>query len=169
MIPGNGYSLGSQPNGNDLDEIRSKGVVRIAALAARLNGKERPDPAIFKERMAQITKNYMLSYEDANEVLSDATMALKKGKDAYTYLKEGKPSYSVRTGKWMGYLKNITQQEYESAFREIHLSDEGQEAVLDKPFNNSGYTAEQKTDVINNGKRPNNSDKDLATGIGKVF
>lgn len=169
MIPGSGYSLGSQPNGNDLDEIRSKGVVRIAALAARLNGKDKPDPAIFKERMGQITKNYMLSEQDANEILSDATMALRKGKDAYTYLKEGKPSYSVRTGKWMGYLKNITPKEYESAFREIHLSDEGQEAVLDKPFDNSGYTAEQKTDVINKGKRPNSSQADLASGLGKVF
>lgn len=167
MIPGSGYTLGSPPN--DLDEIRAKGVVRIAALAARLNGKDKPDPAVFKERMGQITKNYMLSDEDANEVLSDATMALRKGKDSYTYLKEGKPSYSVKTGKWMKYLNNITPQEYESANREIHLGDQSQEALLDKPNDNSGYTPEAKEAVILKGKRPNNSSADLASGIGKVF
>lgn len=167
MIPGNGYAMGNPPN--DLDEIRAKGVVRIAALAARLNGKDKPDPAIFKERMGQITKNYMLTDQDANEVLSDATMALKKGKDGYTYLKEGKPSYSVRTGKWMGYLKNITPEEYESANREIHLSDQSQQDLLDKPFDNSGYTPQSKAETVLKGKRPNSGSVDLASGIGKVF
>jgi hypothetical protein len=169
MLPG-GYTLGQQPNGNDLDEIRSKGVMRIAALAARLNGgKDKPDPAIFQERVSQISKNYLLSADDVNEVLSDATMAFKKGVQPYDYLKNGKPSFSVRTGKWMKYLNNITPEEYQSVDREIHLSDESQGNLLDKPFDNSGYSEGGKEAVIMKGKRPNSSAADLATGLGKVF
>lgn len=168
MIPGDGYSL--TPSNDDYNTIRAKGLLRITALADWMNSETRPHPETIERRLKSYAKDYMLSQEEVGEILSDASMALKKGKKAYDYVKEGKPSFSRNAGTYMKYLKNITPEEFESVKRETALSREGQGFVLDSPGSNSDYTPEQRSKVIASGKRPHYTAGEAAAGtFGKVF
>lgn len=146
--------LSYQPPNEDYDRIRSQGVMRIAALAQRLNDNPRIAPEVFKERMKDITDNYFLSEEDAGEVLSDVSMALKKGKTAFDYVREGQPSFSVKTGRWLKYLKGVDPKEYESVWRSVHLSREAQEKLLNDPAGMvQDYAPGEKEAILAKGQR----------------
>lgn len=168
MLPDGRRSLLS--NGNDVDEIRAKGMLRITALAEWLNSDVRPDGEMVQRRLKTYAKDYMMSEEEVSEILSDAAMAVKAGKKGADYIKQGKPSFSSKAGKYMQYLKNLTPQEYESVQREIGLSKDAQVSVLDNEFNNNEYSPEQREKVIVAGKRPNYTAKENMKGdLGRVF
>jgi len=168
MLPDGRRSLLS--NGNDVDEIRAKGMLRITALAEWLNSDVRPDGEMVQRRLKSYAKDYMMSEEEVTEILSDASMALKKGKKGAEYIMQGKPSFSSKAGKYMQYLKHLTPQEYASVQREISLSKDGQQLLLDSPGKEVSYTEDQRNKVIKSGKRPNFTQDELARGeFGKVF
>lgn len=157
--------LSYQPSNDDYDRIRSQGVMRIAALAERLNSNPKIDSGIFKERMGEIVKNYLLTEEDASEVLSDVTMAMKKGKSAYDYLKGGQPAFSPRIGNWLKYLKGVDVREYESALREMHLGEDTRKNLLSNPYGMvQDYAPGERERIIASGKRPSMSERDVADG-----
>ena len=157
-------------NGNDMDEIRAKGMLRIAALAEWLNSDVRPNPEMVQRRLNSYAKDYMLSAEDINEIWGDVNMAVKKGKKGFDYVREGKPSFSQKAGNYMKYLKNITPKEYESIKREISLSNEGQSMLLENPGVLKTMTGEQKQAAYDRGRIPNITEEDYAGGkMGSNF
>lgn len=168
MTTGGGITLASNSK-NDIDEIRAKGIARVVGLAEWLNSNPRPHPDTVKDRIMEFQKDFQLSEEDVMNALSDATMAIQKGKSGYDYIREGKPSHFVNIGRYLSYLKGMTQKEYESAKREGFLSDEAKKRLLSNPNTDKGMSEEQKQAVINSGKRPNASSEDLARGFGRVF
>lgn len=156
---------------NDQDEIKSKGMVRIAALAEWMNSGVRPRPDMIERRIKSYAKDFRMSEDEVKEMLSDATMAIRKGKTAYQYLTEGQPSHFLNAGKYMKYLKGLKQDEMESVKREIALSDEGQKLLLQNPNQVTNYTEEEKDKIrATGGAVPNYSMQDYVRGrIGKQF
>lgn len=155
---------------NDQDELKSKGMVRIAALAEWMNSGVKPRPDMIERRIKGYAKDYQMSEQEVKEMLSDASMAIKKGKTAYQYLKDGQPSHFLNAGKYMKYVRNITPEEYQSVQREISLSSEGQKMVLDSPDQARNYSKDEKQEVINSGKRPNFTVGEMVAGkLGQVF
>lgn len=168
MLPGGNTTLLN--NGNDRDEIRAKGLLRITALAEWMNGKVRPRPEMIEERINRFSKDYMMNIEDVKELLSDASMSIQKGVSAYDYLKGGKPSFSRKAGTYMKYLGNLTPDEYKSVTREIALSPDGQNLVIDNQFTNRNISADERQAIIDKGKRPNFTEEEYNRGeFGKVF
>lgn len=158
---------------NDGDDIKGKGMVRIAALAEWMNsgiGGQVPRADMIERRIKGYAKDYNMGEQEVKELLSDASMAIKKGKTAYQYLTEGQPSHYLKAGQYMKSVRGITPDEFKSVQREISLSTEGQKAVLDSPNQTKNYAEGEKEAVINTGKRPNMSVGEVVAGrIGKVF
>lgn len=169
MLPGGNTTLLN--NGNDRDEIRAKGLLRITALAEWMNSNEaRPRPEMIAERINRFSKDYMMNVEDVKELLSDASMSIQKGVSAYDYLKGGKPSFSRKAGTYMKYLSNLKPEEYASVTREIGLSPEGQGMVLENKGTNRNISADERQAIIDKGKRPNFTEAEYQRGeFGKVF
>lgn len=154
----------------DQDEVKGKGMVRIAALAEWMNGSVRPRTDMIERRIKTYAKDYRMSEAEVKEMLADATMAIKKGKSAYQYLTEGQPAHFLSAGKYMKYVKGITPEEYASVQREISLSGDGQKMLLASPNQVTDLTEDQKNKVRESGKVPNYTAGDYVSGrIGKVF
>ncbi len=155
---------------NDQDEVKGKGMVRIAALAEWMNGSVRPRPDMIERRIKTYAKDYRMSEEEVKEMLADASMAIKKGKTAYQYLTEGQPSHFLKAGQYMKYVRNISPEEFQSVQREISLSNDGQKILQDKPGQIVDYTAQEKQEVKESGKVPQRSQADYIRGrIGVTF
>lgn len=161
---------GAVLGGPDQDEVKGKGMVRIAALAEWMNGSIKPRADMIERRIKSYSKDYRMSEQEVKEMLADATMAIKKGKSAYQYLTEGQPAHFLSAGKYMKYVKGITPEEYASVQREISLSEDGQKILLKNPNQVTDMTEEQKNKVRESGGVPNYTAGDQIAGrIGKVF